>query len=141
MPRYYEYTRSLPHLSSLLSSLLFSSLSSPPSLLLSCLFVRLICSSSFSFFYLHLVFVAIPWPEEWLDGHEATRRRVWLLALLLQLGLFQRILSRWMFSTDGHLEQARAPYLLSTVGWFLLCVLGTNLGLTKEWCDIANRTC
>ena len=77
--------------------------------------------------------LALSCPEEWLVGHEAARQRVWLAALLLQLFLFQRILSRWMFSTDGHLEQARAPYLLSTVGWFLLCVLGTHLGLSEEW--------
>jgi hypothetical protein len=30
---------------------------------------------------------------------------------------------RWMYSTDGNLNRAGAPFLLSVVGWFLLTIL------------------
>ncbi len=82
-----------------------------------------------------MLMYALAIPSELLDGagDERARRVVWALAATLQLILVQRIVSRWMFSSDGHLENARAPYLLSTVGWFLLGLLGLEARVIEAW--------
>lgn len=43
-------------------------------------------------------------------------------------------LHRWFFSTAGaSLREARAPFLLCTIGWFLLTVFGLQTGIPEAW--------
>ena len=60
-------------------------------------------------------------------------RALWLVVCICQMLLFQRINARWMFSDQGHLLSARPPYLLSTVNWLLLAVLGNIIELSEAW--------
>jgi hypothetical protein len=46
-----------------------------------------------------------------------------LICQVAQMAFTMNVYGRWMYSKNGHLGKAGAPYLLSVVGWFLLTVL------------------
>ena len=60
-------------------------------------------------------------------------RAVWVLAAASQGALTQTFYARWLFSDEAGLVAAKPPYLLSTVGWFLLTTLGQAAGLEEAW--------
>ena len=60
-------------------------------------------------------------------------RVVWVVAAVLQCVLVQTFYARWLFSKTATLAVARPPYLLSTVGWFLLSSLGSAVNLDGAW--------
>ena len=62
-------------------------------------------------------------PPEW--ANEAALRACWAVGCVLQVHFTATIYTRWLFAVEGgHLGNASPPYLLATVGWFLLCALG-----------------
>ena len=65
--------------------------------------------------------------------NETLLRVVWVVAAVLQCVLVQTFYTRWLFSKTATLATARPPYLLSTVGWFLLSALGSAVNLEDAW--------
>ena len=51
-------------------------------------------------------------------------RGIFLVCLTAQSILTQQIYARWLFDETGNIGHARPPFLLSTVGWLLLTILG-----------------
>lgn len=64
---------------------------------------------------------------------ETLLRVVWVVAAVLQCKLSTTFYARWLFSKTATLAVARTPYLLSTVGWFLLSGLGSAVNLDEAW--------
>ena len=65
--------------------------------------------------------------------HVGSRRAVFASCAVLQAGHATVFYSRWLFSEAATLSVARPPYLLSTVGWFLLAVLAQASELEEAW--------
>jgi tellurite resistance protein len=65
--------------------------------------------------------------------HTTMYRAFYVVALIAQLLLTRVFYERWLFSDEGTIDKARAPYLLSTVGWFLLTALSNNTGIDAAW--------
>ncbi|KAJ8602022.1 hypothetical protein CTAYLR_002790 [Chrysophaeum taylorii] len=84
--------------------------------------------------HLALVMLAIATPASLETRLRAARTSAWLVSCVLQVGLALVVYTRWMFSpVDGDVGHASPPYLLSTVGWPLLCVLAQILDLERRW--------
>jgi tellurite resistance protein TehA-like permease len=56
---------------------------------------------------------------------------IWVIALFYQFSAALVVYHRWLFASDAS-EMAAAPYLLSIVSWFLLCLLGRTSGMDKS---------
>jgi len=68
-----------------------------------------------------------------MEPTATTLRAIWVAAFFLQTFLTQFVYEKWMFSKTGNIGVAQPPFMLSTVGWFLLAVLGYNAGISSAW--------
>ena len=59
----------------------------------------------------------------------ALLRTLWTFCAAVQTFLTRVIYTRWMFGKRSNIGEARAPFLLSTVGWLLLALLGQQTDL------------
>ena len=81
--------------------------------------------------HIGLLMISLSLPEELNNVHY--QRSAWVIAFLMQLMFTQTFYARWMYSDAATLSVARPPYLLSTVGWFLLALLGQTSKLGEAW--------
>lgn len=59
---------------------------------------------------------------------------LWTICFVIQVTFALAMYQRWMFdAADGDVGHASPPYLLSTVGWLLLCVLAQTIDLENRW--------
>jgi len=87
--------------------------------------------------HLILLMLAIGCPARRAGEQQADivgARALWMGGFVMQLVLGVESLHRWFFSTAGaSLREARAPFLLCTIGWFLLTVFGLQTGIPEAW--------
>eukprot|EP00936_MAST-01D_sp_MAST-1D-sp1_P002190 g2190.t1 len=72
-------------------------------------------------------------PAELIAAGDAPRRTAWLVCCASQLLMTQRIYARWVIDPEGNIGKARPPFLLSTVGWPMLTLLGQALEIDTAW--------
>jgi tellurite resistance protein TehA-like permease len=75
-----------------------------------------------------MLVISLPW-----DCSNEKLRILWTLSLIVQTGMTQYIYAGWLFSDASNISQARPQFLLSTVGWFLLSVLGIQAQVKEQW--------
>lgn len=84
--------------------------------------------------HLALTMWATATPKSLEEPLRPLKTAIFLVALPAQVILAILVYARWFFSPiDGDIGHASPPYLLSTVGWPLLCVLSQNLDLDRRW--------
>ena len=74
--------------------------------------------------HMSMLILAIGMPPDIED--KSAQSVLWVIGAVSQTLITNAIYSRWLFDPDssvGH-DHARAPFLLSTVGWLLLTLLG-----------------
>lgn len=94
---------------------------------------------TYFFFAPHLVVLMLTlgvpkdFQAEDAKSHVSHLKVIWTVSFVAQAVLTERNYGRWMYSKDAHLGNAGPPFLLSTIGWFLLCSLGMQAALHKDW--------
>jgi len=85
--------------------------------------------------HLMLLMLAIGWPDQFFGMPVMVWRIMWTIGFIMQLSITQLMYERWFFANDAgqRLAHANPQFLLSTVGWFLLSVLGCNIGIAEDW--------
>ena len=75
--------------------------------------------------------LAIATPSQYVqmyDPNNFVRQVIWFVAFMSQLVITLFVYERWLFSKTANIFSAAQPqFLLSTVGWFLLTVLGQQV--------------
>lgn len=61
------------------------------------------------------------------------QRIVWVVTFIIQTIFTQHIYENWLFSETHTISCARPQFLLSTVGWMLLAILGAQLDIEDAW--------
>ena len=79
-------------------------------------------SHFFNIIHCAVLTLAIGTPTELWNS--AILRGVWVGCAIIQASLTQHIYARWIFDDASNIGHARPPFLLSTVGWLLLSILG-----------------
>ena len=91
--------------------------------------------------HIGLLMLSLGMPSNYSEHCVGFLRTIWVIAFALQCFLTNEIYSRWMQPTQQHdqraedlsLQNASPPFLLSTVGWLLLTVLGQSLKIEQAW--------
>lgn len=65
--------------------------------------------------------------------HMLGRQVCYSIGLVCQLVSTSAIYESWLFSESSNITCAKPQFLLSTVGWFLLAVLGALLDIERKW--------
>lgn len=84
-------------------------------------------------FHITLLLLALSCPLEYAGHDQVWRRTVWVIGAVPQLAAGIMETSGWMFSENAHLGAARVPYLLTPIGWLVLCNLGLQAELKEAW--------
>lgn len=77
-----------------------------------------------------LLMLSIGVPSDIEPGKTALRT-MWGISFVAQICVTQSIYHRWLFSLNSTINAARPQYCLSTVGWFLLSVLGQQTNIRE----------
>jgi len=85
--------------------------------------------------HLILLMLAIGWPNQFFGTPVMGWRIMWTIGFIMQLCITQLMYERWFFANGAGqwLAHANPQFLLSTVGWFLLSVLGSIIGIAEDW--------
>ena len=85
--------------------------------------------------HLVMILLALGVPESVATtSTENGRIVIWTVGLCAQLILTQFVYEKWFFSKRSNIALAAQPtFLLSTVGWFLLAVLGQQVQIAEKW--------
>jgi len=81
--------------------------------------------------HLSVLMLCLAAPQSALSS--SARRTCWVLCFFVQSALAIRNYRGWMYSGYANLGKAGTPYLLSVIGWFLLCVLANQERLLDDW--------
>ena len=69
-----------------------------------------------------------------VEGMSPTGRVVcYTISLIAQLYSTSYIYQSWLFSVDSNISCSKPQFLLSTVGWFILAALGSDLRIEEVW--------
>ena len=68
-----------------------------------------------------------------INASSQTLRILWSFAFFAQVLMTSHIYKAWMFSKRRNFSEAKPQFLMSTVGWFLLCNLGVICDIKGEW--------
>jgi len=82
--------------------------------------------------HLVLLLLTIGVPNDF-GPDNTTLRAIWGVAFVCQCAITQSVYSRWMFSLNSSIKTARPQFLLSTVGLFMLAVLGEQCDIESAW--------
>ena len=80
--------------------------------------------------HLVLIMLALGVPQ---SASSESLRVVFGIALFLQTAITQTVYDQWLFEDMSSISCAKPPFLLSTVGWFLLAVLGHPAEIEQQW--------
>ena len=80
-----------------------------------------------------LLVLSLSCPNEYAGTEQGWRRTIFMLAFVCHILSALQEMNGWMFSPTAHLGYARIPYLLTPIGWFLLCVVGQQARIEVEW--------
>lgn len=83
--------------------------------------------------HLLLILLALGLPTELNPASTMPLRVVFGIALVAQILSNQHIYEKWLFNPGSNISCAKPPFLLSTVGWFLLANLGVTIDIEEEW--------
>jgi tellurite resistance protein TehA-like permease len=68
-----------------------------------------------------------------MTGVKEGQRIIWLISFIIQVCFTQHVYESWLFSEKHNINCARPQFLLSTVGWMLLAVLGAQVDIEGTW--------
>eukprot|EP00658_Telonema_sp_P-2_P054207 TRINITY_DN43136_c0_g1_i2.p1 TRINITY_DN43136_c0_g1~~TRINITY_DN43136_c0_g1_i2.p1 ORF type:complete len:359 (-),score=70.15 TRINITY_DN43136_c0_g1_i2:92-1168(-) len=81
--------------------------------------------------HLSVTMLCLGTPESAVS-HDA-RRAAFVVCSIAQVVLACRYYRTWMFDQAAGLSRAGPPFLLSVIGWLLLCVLAQQESLREDW--------
>jgi tellurite resistance protein TehA-like permease len=79
--------------------------------------------------HIALLMISIGMPVDNHDNNVGAMRIIFCICIVVQTFLTQRIYRRWLFGKRSNIGQARAPFLLSVIGWLLLSILGEMIDI------------
>lgn len=78
-----------------------------------------------------MILLAIGVPPS-IQTSSTSLRVIWWIGFVVQICLTERVYEKWMFSKTRNISLAQPHFLLSTVGWFLLAVLGQQANIDES---------
>lgn len=72
-------------------------------------------------------------PANMMAASHQGQRIIWTITFLMQILFTQHVYEGWLFSESHTISCAKPQFLLSTVGWILLAVLGVQADIEGAW--------